>query len=237
MAKITREKIKTYGNVFDEFTLRNIFTLKTKGYFDELKSPVSIGKEANIFSAERKDGSRIIIKIYRLENCDFKKMYEYIRLDPRYTYLKSKRRQVVFAWAQREFRNLMKAREANVRVPTPIFCFHNILLLEHIGKTEPAPKLKDAEFSKEKAEKFYKKMREYLRKMHKAGLVHGDLSMFNILDNEDRPVIIDFSQATTTKSTNADELLRRDIKNVAHLFKKLGVECDTKEMEEFIKKP
>lgn len=235
MAKITREKFKTYGNVFDQFTLRNLFTLETKGYFEELKSPISIGKEANIFSAEKKDGTKVIIKIYRLETCDFKKMFEYIKSDPRYIHLKSNRRKVVFAWAQREFRNLMKVREMGVRVPTPIHCMHNILILEHIGNKEAAPKIKDSEFTDKKAQQFYKKTLEYMRKMYKNGMVHGDLSMFNILDANDKPVFIDFSQSTTTKNTEAEELLKRDVRNMHTFFKKIGIECEKEEMEEFIK--
>ena len=84
MAKTTKEKFKTYGNVFDNFTLRNLFNLSSKGFFEEDSlSPVSIGKEANVFSAKCKDG-KVILKIYRLETCDFNQMYKYIRNDPRF---------------------------------------------------------------------------------------------------------------------------------------------------------
>jgi serine/threonine-protein kinase RIO1 len=76
MAKISKEKWKVWGNVFDEFTFRTLFKLASQGHFEELKSPVSIGKESNIFSA-KKSKENIIIKIYRLETCDFNKMYDY----------------------------------------------------------------------------------------------------------------------------------------------------------------
>ncbi|MFT4304627.1 MAG: serine protein kinase RIO, partial [Candidatus Woesearchaeota archaeon] len=79
MAKITREKFKTYGNVFDEFTLRNLFKLNSQGYFEDFLTPIALGKESNVFSAIRKDGKKVIVKIYRLENCDFNKMYDYIK--------------------------------------------------------------------------------------------------------------------------------------------------------------
>ena len=77
MAKITKEKFKTYGNVFDQFTMRNIFKLASQGHFEDIMSPISIGKEANIFSAIKKDKTKVILKIYRLENCDFNIMYSY----------------------------------------------------------------------------------------------------------------------------------------------------------------
>jgi RIO kinase 1 len=228
MAKITREKFKTWGNVFDNFTRRNLFELSSKGHFLEIKSPISIGKEANVFSAEKEDGGLIIVKIYRLETCDFNRMYDYIKYDARYVNLRAKRREIIFTWAQREFRNLMKAREAGVRVPLPIQCKHNILLMEHIGKKEAAPKVKDV--YPEDANKFANKTISYMKKMYKAGLVHGDLSEFNILNLDDNPVFIDISQGTVTKSINAEELLQRDIKNMCRFFKKMGVKKDPEEI-------
>jgi len=230
MTKKTKEAWKTYGNVFDEFTIRNLFELSSKGHFLDMKSPISIGKEANIFTAEKEDGSLIIVKIYRLENCDFNKMYDYIKYDARYLNLKSKRRDIIFSWAQREFRNLMKARESGARVPLPLVCKYNILLMEYIGGKEPAPQLKSAH--PEDAKEFMDRVVDYMRKMYKAGLVHGDLSEFNILNLNENPVIIDMSQGTVTTSINAEELLVRDIKNIVRFSKKLGLKMS----EEDIKK-
>ena len=143
MPKITREKFKTLKNVFDTFTERNIFKLISQGYFDGLESPIFIGKEANLFTAI-KGKKKVVVKIYRLQTCDFNRMYDYIKYDPRFPNVRKQRRKTIFAWAQREYRNLLKAREAGIRVPTPITCMHNILVMEFIGNEEPAPKLKDA---------------------------------------------------------------------------------------------
>ena len=232
MAK-PNEKFKTYGDVFDQFTIRNLFEMSSKGHFLELQSPVSIGKEANIFTANTGE-KPIIVKIYRLETCDFNRMYDYIKYDARYLNLKAKRREIIFSWAQREFRNLMKAREAGVRVPLPIQCKDNILLLEMIGDTEPSPKLKDQH--PQDPDKFMKKVIEYIRKMYKAGLVHGDLSAFNILNWNEQPVFIDISQGTTTKSMNAEELLERDVKNICIFATKLGLSFDAQKILKQIRK-
>ena len=232
MAKITREKFKTWGNVFDQFTVSNLFELSSKGLFTELKSPVSIGKEANIFTAETKQGGLIIVKIYRLETCDLNRMYDYIRYDARSLNLRAKRREIIFSCAQREFRNLMKAREAGARVPLPIQCKKNILLMELIGNKEPAPKLKDAH--PEDPERFMKKTIEYMQKIYKAGLVHGDLSEFNILNWNEKPVFIDISQGTLIRSSNAEELLERDIRNICRFFKKIGVVREPSEVKKEI---
>lgn len=232
MAKITREKFKTWGNVFDQFTVRNLFELSSKGYFHDLKSPISIGKEANIFSAEREGGSLIVVKIYRLETCDFNRMYDYIKYDARYVNLKAKKREIIFSWAQREFRNLMKSREAGVRVPLPIHCKDNILLMEYIGGKEAAPKLKDAH--PDDAEKFADKIINYMKKMYKAGIVHGDLSEFNILNWNEKPVFIDMSQGTIVRSANSEELLDRDIRNMCRFFRKIGVKREESDMKKKI---
>ena len=227
----TKEKFKTMHNVFDEFANRTLFKLISEGYFEGLESPISIGKEANIFSAVRKDGSRVMIKIYRLEACDFNRMYDYIREDPRYMDLKGKKRKIIFAWVQREYRNLLKAREGNVSVPTPLTFKNNILVLEFIGKgAEIAPRLMVQKPKNPK--EFLGKILDNIKKLHKAGLVHADLSPFNILNNDEEPVFIDFSQTTILESSRAEEFLERDIRNVCNFFKKLGLKLN----EEKIKK-
>lgn len=233
MAKITREIHKTMKTVFDNFTNRNLFKLASQGFFEELVSPISIGKEANIFSAITKDNKYVILKIYRLETCDFNKMYDYIKYDPRYSHLKKQRRKVIFAWAQREFRNLMKARDAGIRVPTPITFNNNILVLEMIGKdSQAAPKLKDD--TPKNIKRFYKTTVDYMKRLHELGMVHGDLSAYNILNLNDQPVFIDFSAGTMKNSPNYNEYLERDIKNIANFFKKQGLKTSTEDLKENI---
>lgn len=232
MPKKSKEKFKVMHDVFDEFTNRTIFKLITEGHFKGLESPISIGKESNIFSA-LKDSKRVILKIYRLETCDFNRMYDYIKYDPRFINLKKKRRKVIFAWAQREYRNLLKAREGNVKVPTPITFANNILVMEFIGNNEPAPKLKDTIPKNKK--KFFDKTIDNMKKLHKAGLVHADLSPFNILNSNETPVFIDFSQCTPLQNSRAEEFLKRDVKNVCNFFNKIGLKTNDEEVIRKIK--
>lgn len=229
MAKITREKFKTYKGVFDGFTNRNLFKLSTQGYFDSVEtlSPVSIGKESNVFSA-KKGNEKIIIKIYRLENCDFNRMFDYIKYDPRYIGLKQQRRKVIFSWVQREYRNLLKARQARVRVPTVHVFFNNILIEEFIGKKHVAPKLKDK--IPKNMKKFFDDTISQIKRLYNAGLVHADLSHFNILNDDEKPVIIDLSTCTPLDSPRAEEYLNRDIKNICSFFKRYGYETDKDEI-------
>jgi len=230
-----KEKFKTKHGVFDEFTNRTIFKLITEGHFRGLESPINIGKESNVFSALTEEDNKVIVKIYRLETCDFNLMYNYIKDDPRYLNLKNKKRKIIFAWVQREYRNLMNAREAQVSVPIPITFSNNILVLESIGKNSLiAPMLKDS-IPKNK-ELFFDKIIDNIRKLHKAGLVHADLSAFNILNFNEVPVFIDMSQATSLNHPRAEEFLERDVKNICSFFNKIGLKVDEKNILKKIKK-
>jgi RIO kinase 1 len=214
-----REEWKVYGNVFSEHSRKLLFKMSSQGYFEELEAAVSVGKEANVFTATTKDRQRIIAKIYRLENCNFNKMYDYLKADPRYIDTARNQRRIIFTWTQREFRNLMLAREV-IKVPKPIAFKDNVVLMEFIGNTDPAPELKG--YPPKDPEKFFKKVIENMQKLYKKGLIHGDLSPFNILNHNEEPVFIDFSQGTMIDATDADELLKRDIKNIAIYFRKIS---------------
>lgn len=228
---------KTFKDVFDNFTNVTILKLISKGQLDGLESPVSIGKEANIFSALAQ-GERVMVKIYRIATCDFNKMYDYLRADPRFPGLDKNRRKVVVLWAKREYRNLLKAREAGVRVPTPRAVLNNVLVMEFIGDGGiPAPRVKD--LIPENPQNFFEKVVSGMQKLYKAGMVHTDLSQFNILNYNEEPVFIDMSQATVLENPNAKEYLDRDIKNICTFFRKLGVNADETTVKQQItgKKP
>ena len=228
-----KEDFKTWGDVFDQFTQRTVYRLITQGHFEGLESPISIGKESNVFSALRKDGTRVMVKIYRLETCDFNRMYDYIKDDPRYTKFWKGKRNIVFAWVQREYRNLLKARQANVSVPTPLTFSKHVLVLEFIGDNDViAPKLKDA--LPKSPKDFFNKIIGNMKKLHKAGLVHADLSAFNILNYNEKPVFIDFSQCTTLESSRAEYYLERDTRNICNFFMKIGLKVDESKVKKEI---
>ncbi len=231
MVRIRRpeELKKTFKDVFDNFTNVTILKLISKGQLDGLESPISIGKEANIFSAMAQ-GERVMVKIYRINVVDFNKMYDYLRTDPRFPALDRNRRRVVLLWARREYRNLLKARDAGVRVPTPRAVLNNVLVMEFIGDEGiPAPRVKD--LPPQNPQEFFEKVIEGMRKLYKAGLVHTDLSQFNILNYNEEPVFIDMSQATVLENPNSEEYLNRDIKNICTFFRKLRVKAEEEEVK------
>ncbi len=217
-----QERFKTLKGVFDEFTNRNLFELSKK-HFEELVTPIFVGKESNVFLA-KKGSKKIIVKIYHIQNCNFNQMYSYIRKDSRYEFLKRKKREIIFAWVQREYKNLITAEKAKLNSPKPIAIKNNVLVEEMIGDEEPAPRLKD--YLPDNPKKFLQQIIKQMKKLYVAGLVHGDLSAFNILNYNEKPYLIDFSQSTVNKSNTAEELLKRDIKNVLQFFKKIGVDED-----------
>ncbi|MGV8087312.1 MAG: RIO1 family regulatory kinase/ATPase [Candidatus Woesearchaeota archaeon] len=227
-----REIWKVYGNVFSKHSIDLLFQMSSQGYFEDLESTISVGKEANIFTALTKHDKRIIVKIYRLENCNFSKMYQYLNQDPRYTSLNKKTRLIIFAWTQREYRNLMLAREV-IKVPNPIAFKDNILLMEFIGDNDPAPELKN--LPPKNPKKFYGKVLTNMHKLFKVGLIHGDLSPFNILNHNEEPVFIDFSQSTMTTADNAKELIMRDVKNIAIYFRKFFTITEEDELKAYNK--
>ena len=231
------DKLKVHGNVFDKYTLDNIDRLSARHLFDEMKSALSIGKEANIFSAANGD-EEVILKIYRVQSCNFNKMYDYLKQDSRVVGIKKQRRKVIYAWTRREYRNLMRARDLGVNVPTPIEVIDNILVLEFIGEKEtPALQLKDLNFKQlgpSKSKKLFIDVVDYMRKLHKGGLVHGDLSSFNILYHNSKPVFIDFSQSTIKNNFQYEELLDRDVRNISSFFSKKGIETDEESLKKMI---
>ena len=233
VTRTSQERFRTDKGVFDAFTNKNLYELKKRGYFDELESPIFVGKESNVFSAKR-GKKKVIIKIYRVQNCDFKRMFQYIKQDPRYDFLRNKRREIIFSWTQREYKNLLRAEKGKVKVPKAIAVRSNILVEEFIGDSDPAPPLKDA--YPEDPQKFFNALIKEIRKMYKIKLIHGDLSSFNILNYNGKPVLIDFSQGTLTKTPNSEELLIRDVNNIIKFFKKLGVKADFDKIMEKIKK-
>jgi len=223
MARIWKEEWKTYKDVFDKFSEENIYKLISKRAIDGLDAPLSIGKESNVFTA-LKGSEKVIVKIYRLSTCDFKRMYDYLKSDPRYN-VKQSRRQIIFAWAKREYRNLLLARQADIAVPVPHEIRYNMLVMECVFSGDNIAQ-KIVHEPPKNAQEFFNELIEELKKMRKAGLVHGDLSPFNILNADQHPVIIDWSAATTKENPNYDEYWQRDIKNICTYFKKIGVKVE-----------
>ena len=230
------DQFKVEQSVFDDATFAAIYKLVQDGYVDAFGGPISTGKEANVYEALASDDGAdhdVAIKIYRINASNFQQMREYLEGDPRFEGIGSDKKKVVLAWTQKEFANLRRAEQAGVRVPTPIAVERNVLVMELVGLVEERAR-RLAEVDVENPETAYEVVREYMRRLHAAGLVHGDLSEYNMIIHDGELVVIDLGQAVTVHHPNADEFLRRDCRNVAGFFGRQGLDTDGSELYEFV---
>jgi len=223
------EEYEVLEEVFDRSTLMTIYDFLNKGTIDQIFGSVKAGKESKLYWGKDKNGKPIAIKIFLTISAEFKRggMIPYIEGDPRFAHIKHDTRSLVYAWAQKEFRNLTQAVEAGVRVPKPIDVSHNVLIMEFIGKDgESAPLLRETEIKNPK--RTYTQVLANVKRLYqKAKLVHGDLSEYNIMIWKGQPIIFDVSQAVPLEHPMADQLLHRDIENLNRYFTRLGVEVLT----------
>jgi RIO kinase 1 len=91
-----------------------------------------------------------------------------------------------------------------------------------------------AEVDVENPETAYEVVREYMRRLHTAGIVHGDLSEYNLVVHDDRLYVIDLGQAVTTDHPNADDLLDRDCRTVASFFARQGIDTTADDLRAFV---
>lgn len=131
------------------------------------------------------------------------------------------RKQQEQVWQTAEVDALYKLASAGVRVPQPHIFIEGVLLMELITNENgsAAPRLNDLDLSPEQALEFHGLLIKDVVRMLCAGLIHGDLSEFNILVDEKGPVIIDLPQAVdASANNNAGMMLERDIQNLAVYF-------------------
>jgi len=125
------------------------------------------------------------------------------------------------AWQSAEVDALYKLADAGVRVPQPYNFCDGVLLMELVtdANGDAAPRLNDVDFTPEEARRHHASLTTEVIRMLCAGVVHGDLSEFNILLAEDGPVIIDLPQAVDAAGNNhASRMLLRDVANLRNFF-------------------
>ena len=209
---------------------KRIQPLVEDGLVDEVLRPLMSGKEADVFVV--RCGSKIrCAKIYKdAAQRSFKKAAQYtegrkVRNSRRARAMekgsKFGRRQQEETWQNAEVDALYRLASAGVRVPQPYGCFDGVLLMELITDEDGAvaPRLNDVSMSEEQALEDHALVMQYVVRMLCAGLVHGDLSEFNVLVDEDGPVIIDLPQAVdAAANNNAHSMLERDVGNMTAYY-------------------
>ena len=134
------------------------------------------------------------------------------------------------AWQSAEVDALYRLAAAGVRVPKPFNFYEGVLLMELVtdANGNAAPRLNDVELTAEQARIYHRALIQEVVRMLCAGIVHGDLSEFNILLSQDGPVIIDLPQAVDAAGNNqAKGMLERDVDNLASYFGRFAPELLT----------
>ncbi len=233
----TSDEFKTIDFVLDMATKRVIYKLQNRLIIGDLIGTIATGKESAVFLAKAgsnlKDVPEIMasfnslptclaLKVYKTSTLEFKRIQSYIQGDPRFKSFKKTTRGFMKAWASKEFRNLKRMKKQGLSVPHPFIVRENVLIMEFIGDENlkiPAPKLHDVNLEERMATTFYEDLISQVERCyHEAKLIHGDLSEYNILYWNERPWIIDVSQAVTPNHPMADYFLLRDINNLQRYF-------------------
>ena len=228
------EARKAFENVLDHETLMALMKLDEREVIEKMYGTVESGKESLVFLADTPEGERVLVKIYMNRAGGFRDMENYLRGDKRFRNIKSGRRSVINEWCKKEYKNLKKASNI-LRCPEAIAFQKNILVMEFIGREfSPFPKLKDVVI--ENPETALKKTLNEIEKLwREEKLVHGDLSEYNILVNDNGELIwIDFSQGVHKTHPEAVNLLKRDVENVVDFFNDQGADQDPKKALEAI---
>jgi len=176
----------------------------------------------------------VALKIYRVSNATFNTISSYLRGDSRYRGLRGDHRRMICAWATKEFKNLDRLAAAGTRVPQPLAVSDNILVMGYLGDdTTPAPMLKNLKI--EDPDACLDDVVENMKCIQKAGMVHGDLSEYNILLWDGRTYIIDVGQAVTLDHPQAEEWFTRDIDNMARYFRHQGLKLTPKQLRDRVR--
>lgn len=219
--RVRSEDFQVIEEVFDKPTLLAANELINTGAFKYLNGVVSSGKEARVYWGVRDEGSDAAVKIYLVTSAIFKRRLPYIVGDPRFKKIKRSGSGMIEQWVRKEHKNLSTAFSAGIRVPEIIDYKRNILVMEFIGEHgKPAPILAKVEVSG----KLYRSIISCIRKLYQgAGLVHADLSEYNVFLNKSELVYFDFGSAVSVDHPLAKDFLTRDVININRFFSSRGV--------------
>lgn len=200
------------------------------GMVDEVMYQLMSGKEAQVYVVRCGDQLRCAKVFKEARKRSFKQAVEYqegrkVRNSRRARAMSKKTRygqkEQEDAWLNAEVDALYRLASAGVRVPQPHGFVDGVLLMEMIADSDgqAAPRLDDVTLTPEIAREYHGRVIAEIVRMLDAGLIHGDLSEFNVLVDGDGPVIIDLPQAVNAAgNNNAERMLERDVDNMRRYF-------------------
>lgn len=200
------------------------------GVIEEVLRPLKSGKEASVYVV-RSGGEVRCAKVYKdMAQRSFQQRVQYqegrkVRGSRQARAIgkasKFGRKQQEEAWKNTEVDALYQLRAAGVRVPEPHGYYQGVLVMELVTDAEgfSAPRLAEVELTPEQALEFHRVLVQQVLLMLCCGLIHGDLSPYNVLVGPDGPVVIDFPQVVSAHGNNAARtMLLRDVNNLTAYF-------------------
>ena len=221
---------KTQAEVFDKKTLLTLEKFISNRILNIIDFPISTGKEGNVFRGLTPNNKIVAVKIYRISTSTFKHITQYIEGDPRFKSFHKTRKDIIYAWTKKEYKNLELLKKIGVKAPKPIISNNNVLIMQYLGdKNKSAPMIKDVIL--ENPEEIFENIIDSIKKMFQnANLVHGDISEYNVLYFRKKPYLIDLGQGVLKMHPNAEEFLKRDIYNIVRFFKKYKISADARKI-------
>ncbi|MSQ53604.1 MAG: serine protein kinase RIO [Betaproteobacteria bacterium] len=211
-------------------TPKRIQALVDEGLVDEVVRQLMSGKEATVYVVRCGDEVRCA-KVYKdAQQRNFRQAAAYREgrktRNSREARARGKgtrygRKMEEEAWQNAEVDALFRLAAAGVRVPKPHICFEGVLLMELVTDAagNAAPRLSDVDLSETLALDYHAMLLDQVVLMLRAGVIHGDLSEYNILVSADGPVIIDLPQAVDAAgNSEAAAMLARDVANLRNYF-------------------
>jgi len=231
-----RDKVdkSTAVMALDPRTRLMLYKLVNSGAITEVHGTISTGKESVVVYAkggsmkDRAVPPECAIKVFKTSLNEFKRREEYMRGDhrlPSQGYKKHNPRKIIRLWAEKEMHNLNRLQKVGIHCPEVVSLRKHVLVMSFIGTDQKAaPKLKDAPLSSSQMESAHAQTIEMMKTMYKsAGIVHADLSEYNMLWHASHVWFIDVSQSVELTHPNSLEFLYRDCGNVSAFFKRQGL--------------
>ncbi|MGQ9515442.1 MAG: RIO1 family regulatory kinase/ATPase domain-containing protein [Thermoproteota archaeon] len=219
LLKAVSSPYRGYALTFSGVDLLALKTLVEENVLSAMGKPVGVGKESEVYDALLENGDVVAIKFHRVGRISFRKTrrLRLYAMGPKAGWITQAKRA-----ASREFMALKKLYDSNVSVPRPIYKTRHVVVMSAL---DGRPLI---EYSKKITHDLVNDVFLNLRKMYEAGVVHADLSEYNILVSEDGHIVLfDFPQWVSPNHKSANRYLSSDLNNLIRFFSKKNIPTPT----------